>query len=559
MMNMLGEQLGALWREEAYKRIDKYRKNNIDVIVKNQNNRTINNANVNIKMIDNEFKFGTAIRYRSWNMKNVYEGITRNLFNGALSENALKWVVLDKEGSDLANDVIKFAKENKMYLRGHCLWWDYAVADTVKLIGDKENVQEGTMAYVYENYKNGNINLEKADELIEELQNDFENIVLQHIENEVKEFSEVNEWDVINEPIAKQYFKYYLYDKKLLKDNTFLDTTKKQLSTYEDNEKYYKFLAKCFDKTKEVNEKSKLVLNTGQINGNSTNTLALDAIKIVNNIKKYTNNIDALGIQSHINNKYQYTPQSYYNQINNTLEQIGLNEAIITEYDNYVSSKIGEYTDIEKKKKADYLRDFLIAEYSNKNVKGFYFWVYNSTLGNFVEEEWQVYEELMKEWLNDEQSGKTDSNGNYSTRLYKGEYTAKVKINNFEKEVPIKVSDNTEPIEIIINSNLEKISIKQKPNKTEYIQDKENFDADGGAILAHYDDGTVEEIDMSSGEVEISKLDNSILGKQTITVTYKDKKVTFVVDVIEQSGKSPEVDENEEISDISIVKLPEKV
>ena len=555
----VGEQLGALWREEAYKRIEKYRKNNVEVIVKNQNDKIIENANINMKMIENEFKFGTAIRYRSANMKNVYEGITKKLFNGVLSENAFKWIVLDKEGSDLANDIIQFAKTNKMYLRGHCLWWDYAVADTLGLIGDKEDIQEGTMAYVHENYKNGKIDVEEAEQLIGKLQEDFESTVLKHIEDEITEFPDVQEWDVINEPIAKQYFKYYLYDKKMLEESNFLDTTKKQLSKYDDNEKYYQFLAKCFDKARETKGTLKLVLNTGQINGNSTNTLALDTIRIVNNIKKYTNNIDALGIQSHINNKYQYTPQSYYNQINNTLEQIGINEAVITEYDNYVSAKIGEYTDLEKKKKADYLRDFLIAEYSNKNVKGFYFWVYNSTLGNFEKEEWQAYEELMKEWLNDEQNGKTDSNGNYSTRLYKGEYTAKVKINNLEKEVPIIVSDNTEPVEIIINSNLEKISIKQKPNKIEYIQDKENFDAGGGVILAHYDDGTVEEIDMSSDEVELSKLDNSILGKQTIIVTYKDKKVTFVVDVVEQSEKRPVVDTNEEISEISIIKLPEKV
>lgn len=201
-----------------------------------------------------------------------------------------------------------------------------------------------------------------------------------------------------------------------------------------------------------------------------------------------------------------------------------MKEAVVTEYDNYTNDKLNKYTKEEKEQKAEYLRDTLIAQYSNPNVSGFNFWVYNSGTGSFVEEEWQAYEELMKEWLNDEQNGKTDSNGNYSARLYKGEYTAKVKINNLEKEVPIIVSDNTEPVEIIINSNLEKISIKQKPNKIEYVQDKENFDAGGGVILAHYDDGTVEEIDMSSNEVEISKLDNSILGKQTIIITYKGKK-----------------------------------
>lgn len=391
------------------------------------------------------------------------------------------------------------------------------------------------------------------------MRNIFEDMILNHIEKEMTEFPEVNEWDVINELISQQYFKYYLYDQNMLSDNSFLKTTRKNMTTYIENEEYYQFLAKCFDKAREINKGTKLVINDDKIDGNFASTILLNTIKTIKGIKNYTNNIDALGIQYHVNNRYYFTPQSYYNQINYVLEQTGLEEAIITEYDNYTKDKLNKYTKEEREQKANYLRDTLIAQYSNPKVSGFNFWVYNSGTGSFVEEEWKVYEELMKEWLNDEQNGKTDNNGEYSTRLYKGEYTAKVKINELEKEVPIKVSDNTEPIEIIINSNLEKISIKQKPNKTEYIQNKEEFDADGGVILAHYDDGTVEEIDMSSGEVEISKLDNSILGKQTIIITYKDKKVTFVVDVIEQREETPVVDANEEISDISIIKLPEKV
>lgn len=548
-----------IWKEEAYKRIEKYRKSNINIIVKNQNEKEIKNALINLKMSNNEFKFGTAIRMVEATKQNKFTRIERNLFNGIGSENGFKWQVLANNGNKIPKDVISYSIENDMYIRGHALWSDCLWADTETLIGNIEHPEENTMAYIYSNYNNGNITYEEAKELINNMKNIFENMIFKHIEEEMIEFPEVKEWDVINELISQQYFKYYLYDEKMLTDNNFLTTTRKNSTTYSDNEEYYQFLAKCFDIAKKINKSTKLVINDDKIDGDCSASITLETIKIINKMKQYTNNIDALGIQYHVNNRYYFTPQSYYNQINYVLEQTGLKEAIITEYDNYTKDKLNKYTKEEREQKANYLRDTLIAQYSNPKVSGFNFWVYNSGTGSFVEEEWQVYEELMKEWLNDEQSGKTDSNGNYSTRLYKGEYTAKVKINNLEKEVPIRVSDNAEPVEIIINSNLEKISVKQKPNKTEYIQEKESFDADGGVILAHYDDGTVEEIDMSSGEVEISKLDNSILGKQTITVTYKDKKVTFVVDVIEQSGKSPVVGANEKITDISIVKLPERV
>lgn len=553
------EKNEMLWNEESLKRIEKYRKSDTDFIVKNQYGKIIENAEINLNMNNNEFKFGTSVRKVEATGINKYTLLTRNLFNAIGSENGFKWPLLASNGNYIAKDVIEYSQKNNMYLRGHNLWTDRLWGDTNILVGDVENPKEDTMSYIYSKYNSGEISAEEAEEFINNIRINFENIVLRHIQDEVQEFPEVKEWDVINEAISQQYFKYYVYDKNMLTDRNFLTTSIKNLNEYTDNEEYYQFLAKCFDETKKCNSNSKLVLNNGIIEGNYSSPNTLETIRVINKIRQYTNNIDALGIQYHVNNRYYFTPQSYYNQINYVLEQTGLEEAIITEYDNYTKDKLNKYTKEEREQKANYLRDTLIAQYSNPKVSGFNFWVYNSGTGSFVEEEWKVYEELMKEWLNDEQNGKTDNNGEYSTRLYKGEYTAKVKINELEKEVPIKVSDNTEPIEIIINSNLEKISIKQKPNKTEYIQNKEEFDVDDGVILAHYDDGTVEEIDMSSGEVEISKLDNSILGKQTIIITYKDKKVTFVVNVIEQREETPVVDANEEISDISIIKLPEKV
>ncbi len=59
----LGQELGALWREEAYKRIEKYRKNDVSIVVKKENGEVVNNAKVKISMKKNDFKFGTSIRY----------------------------------------------------------------------------------------------------------------------------------------------------------------------------------------------------------------------------------------------------------------------------------------------------------------------------------------------------------------------------------------------------------------------------------------------------------------------------------------------------------------
>ena len=529
----IGEEEGALWREEALKRIEKYRKSDTNIIVKNQNGDIIKNANVNLKMLNNEFKFGTAIRMVESEKENKYDGITRNLFNAIGSENGFKWNVLSQNGSSIPNDVIKYAEENDMYIRGHYLWQDSLNDELLNLRGNLDNPEENTMAYIYDKYNNGEINLEESDLLIEELKDNLEQTVLNHIENEIDEFSNVNEWDVINEPISKQYFKNYVYDKNLLTDSAFLTSTDIEISEYQDNEEYYKFLAKYFDKAREIEKNDKLMLNSGKINGNFASSTVQKTIDIINNIKKHTNNIDALGIQYHVWNNYRYTPQTYYNQINAVLEQTGLTDAVVTEYDNYAPSKVNNYTDDEKEEKANYLRDTLIACYSNQNISGFNFWVYNSGTGSFVEEEWDVYEELMQEWLNDEQSGTTDENGTYSTRAYNGEYTATVEINGLMAEETFTVSPENGTIEIIIDSQAENAEIKQLPNKMQYIQGKEDLDLTGGILEVYYNDGTTQEISLSDENVEISSMDNSILGKQTIIVRYNGLETSYTVEVIE--------------------------
>lgn len=529
----IGAEQGTLWREEALKRIEKYRKSDTNIIVKNQNGNIIENASVNIIMNTNDFKFGTAIRMVEDTGINKYDGITRNLFNAIGSENGFKWSLLNQNGTDIPNDVIKYAEENDMYIRGHCLWLDRAWGDTSSLVGDLDNPVEGTMAYIYTQYNNGNITDKLGNEMVENLRLDFEEMVLNHIEEEVSEFSEVAEWDVTNEVIAKQYFKYYLYDKALLHDSKFATTIGKYVSNYTDNEQYYQFLAKCYDKAKEVSQSSKLVFNDDKINGDFNFSQITDTIRIISNIKKYTNNIDALGVQYHVRNNYQYTPQSYYNQINNVLQQTGIEEAVVTEYDNYISSKKNNYTEEEREEKANYLRDTLIACYSNQNISGFYFWVYNSGTGSFVEEEWEVYEELMEEWLNDKQSGTTNASGTYSTRAYNGEYTATVEINGLTVEKTFIVSPENSDIEIIINSNPKKLEVKQLPNKIQYIKEKENLDLTGGILEIYYDDGTTKEVSLVDKNVEVSSMDNAILGEQTIIVKYEGIETSFTVEVIE--------------------------
>lgn len=79
------------------------------------------------------------------------------------------------------------------------------------------------------------------------------------------------------------------------------------------------------------------------------------------------------------------------------------------------------------------------------------------------------------------------------------------------------------------------ISIKTMPTKTEYIQNKEELDLTGGVIEINYNDSSKEEMSMTSKEITASGFDNKKAGKNTITLTYKEKTVQFDVTIKEET------------------------
>lgn len=269
-------------------------------------------------------------------------------------------------------------------------------------------------------------------------------------------------------------------------------------------------------------------------------------IDVINEIKKNTNNIDAIGFQYHVPiyvnseyvSAYHHTPQWYYNQINYTLNQTGVKEAVITEYDNCTS--IGDYeTEEAKKDKANYLRDTLISAYSNKNISEFSFWVYNRN-SSFIKEEWEAYEELMKEWQNDKQKLNINESKSYQTRVYRGKYLATIKINDNIITKDFEVSEDNNEIVMTVDSNISNILINKEPNKKEYIQNEE-LNLDGGEITIVYDDGTSINIPMNSEGVETSGFDSTTLGDKTIIIQYGGHKVQFTVTVNREDKTIPTI------------------
>lgn len=520
--NYIGENKGTLWREEALKNIEKYRKKDINIKLKNQNNISIKNTNISLNMDNNIFNFGTAI-----NQMNV-SGLNRNSFNLILSENSYKWGVTEKEGYNTANKLYEYSIKNNYRLKAHNLWWDYIYSNKLKELIKTEDENDITFEYIYNKYNSKEINLEEAKELVSNLKDKFENIVYEHIKEEVNRYPDIIEWDVVNEIINFQYFKYYLYDENLLNDNAFLTNTTKYNVKYIENEDYYNFIINCYNEVRKLNPNAKLVLNDEKIKG-YFNSRQAEEIKMI--LKKLNNNIDAFGVQCHINNNYNVGPQSIANQIKQIVEETKINDIIISEYDNYQSSKLTTYTTKEKQTKANYLRDMLIMAYSNPNISEFTMWVYYSD--HFCDEERKAYEETVYPWLNYSEEGTTTENG-YTTRLYKGTYTATVTLPNGKtKNIEFTVSDtSSDTVEVIIDSKITDVKIKNKPSKTNYDRN-DNIDLTDGIITISYDDGTTKELEMNDSSINKSGFDSSTLGQQTIKLNYEGYEVSFNINVEE--------------------------
>lgn len=90
------------------------------------------------------------------------------------------------------------------------------------------------------------------------------------------------------------------------------------------------------------------------------------------------------------------------------------------------------------------------------------------------------------------------------------------------------------------NKTVKSISVKTMPNKTEYKQNKENLDLTGGIIEVTYEDNSKSEISMTSNEITVNGFDNKTLGKNTISITYKNKTVQFDVTIKEDNNTDDE-------------------
>lgn len=98
---------------------------------------------------------------------------------------------------------------------------------------------------------------------------------------------------------------------------------------------------------------------------------------------------------------------------------------------------------------------------------------------------------------------------------------------------------------------LNKIEVLNLPIKTDYIQNTESLDLTGGKIRATFSNGNVLDIQMDSSDVDVVGFNNSNIGRNRLSVSYKGKTTSFDVNIVEKPAAT--------INDAWILRKPDKL
>ncbi len=371
-----GREPDAPWRKAAAERIEKYRKSDIIVVVKDDQGRPVKGAAVKVNMKRHAFGFGTAVSGGTLRENARYaEEILKN-FNKVVIENDLKWPFWESWGRDNADYALNWLAANGISMvRGHNVIWP-----------DKNNLPGDV------------VDMLTAEPVDEEA---LRNRISDHI-SQIMAFTKgrVTEWDVLNEPYTSHDVQDVLGNEEM---------------------------AAWFQKARQIDPDVGLYINDFSILSSGGWDLQhqnayYDTIQY---ILDHSGPIDGIGLQSHFN--VNVTPPARVLEILDRFAAFG-KDLQVTEFDVDIA---------DEQIQADYTRDFLTAAFSHPAVKGFLMWGFWAgahwlprgamfTLDWQERENYRVWRDLVYNqwWTNAE--GLTGDDGIFRARGFLGDYDVEI-------------------------------------------------------------------------------------------------------------------------------------
>ncbi len=387
----------ALWRKEAYRRVEKYRKEDVSVTVRDESGNPVSGAEIEVNQAESDFIFGVAIcndellNLDTSTVGGKIQNETLDSFNMGVCGLEMKSRQINEDGGALGIEMTnEFFRRGKR-MKGHTLMWDSDwLLDFISETGNRRDLSyEEIYRRVY----------------------DYVMPIAYMFRGKMAQ------WDVLNEP----------------HDSNFIRTT---YGT--------RLYADIFKAVHEIDPDAKLYVNEtgieGKNQGMSDRIPAL--LDIVRGMQNEGAPIDGIGLQAHCIN-YNY-PQGLYHQLDECAQIV--DEVAITEYDFYNENM--EYAD-------EHLRDSLLATFSHPKSSAFIMWGYWDyahwrKCAPFYDTDWNekpakaVWDKMVKEEFKTKLSLTTGADGKADFRGFHGDYEITVKYDGKEEKFNFGLKNDSE-------------------------------------------------------------------------------------------------------------------
>lgn len=399
-----GMEPDAPWRAAAAERIEKLRKGELRLSVKDAKGKPLPNAEIVVKQTRQAFGFGTAViaqRLVQTTGNERYQDLIPELFNIAVLENNLKWVALEGDWGGgftlaVAKQGVDWLSQRGIPTRGHVLVWP------------------------------GWKNLPRSLKALESDPAKLRAAVKQHVRELVSEMKgKLIHWDVLNEP----------FDNHDLMDRFGNEV-----------------MVEWFKEARAVDPKALLFINDYAIlSGGGGTTAHRDHYeKTIRFLVERGTPFDAIGMQGHFGSALT-APEDML-QILDRFAKLG-KRIWITEYDIDIP---------DEALAARFTHDFYTTLFSHPAVDGIVMWGFwdgshwhkNAPL---YREDWslkpagQAYRDLVLGAFRTNVTGRSDAAGAFRTRAFLGSYEITVSAAGKSKTVKLDVGQATPLCTIVLD------------------------------------------------------------------------------------------------------------